>query len=134
MNVTAPSLPSLANLPFSVAVDGLAGYLWGKLGQKNSELIATIFVIRALAHTLFYHIANYVLKGKDLQSQRIFLVTSTVVNMTFLIVLRELNLIDRLFSCLLGAAILGHVIYRVSYIQDQERQQIFEGIELIENT
>ena len=131
MIVLPPSLPSLANLPIYAALDGLAGYICGKLSQANPHLIAIIFAIRAIALTLFYHIANYILQGSDLQSQKIFLVTSTVVNMTFLIVLRELNLIGRLFSCLLGLAVLGHLIYRVSYIQDQDRQLILEDAETI---
>lgn len=131
MNALPPSLPSLMHLPFYAAIDGLAGYVYGELSQVNPNLTATIFAIRALAHTLFYHVANYILGGKDLQSQKIFLVTSLIVNMTFLVVLRELNLIGRLFSCLLGLAVIGHLIHRVCYIQDQERQMILEkGLEL----
>lgn len=122
----APSLPSLKDLSSCIAIDGLTGCLYGILSQTNFKLTTTIFAIRALTHTLFYHIANSVLQGKDLQSQKIFLVTSTIVNMTFLFVLRELNLIGQLFSCLLGATIIGHLTYRLNYIQDQEKQQLLE--------
>jgi hypothetical protein len=122
MNPLPPSLPSLKDLPGYVVIDGLTGYICGKLSQTNPYLIATVFAIRSLAHALFYHIANYVLGAKDLQSQKIFLVTSTLVNMIFLIALKELNVIGRLVSCLLGLATLGYLINRVSYIQDQERQ------------
>lgn len=127
MNLSAPSLPSLKYLPFYLAIDGLTGYLYGKLSQVNPTLTTTIFAIRGLAHSFFYHLANLILGGKDLQSQKIFLTTSTIVNMTFLIVLRELNLIGRLFSCLLGLAVIGHLVHRVRYIQDQERRLFEEG-------
>lgn len=128
MNSLPLSLPSLKNLPYYVAIDSLTGYLCGKFSQTNPNLTATVFAIRALANALFYHIANYAFGGEDLQSQKIFLVTSTLVNMTFLIVLRELNLIGRLFSCLLGLATLAYLINRVSYIQDLERQLILEEV------
>lgn len=131
MNTLTPSLPSLKSLPGYVAIDGLAGYICGKLSQTNPILVATVFAIRALVNTLFYHLTNYVLGAKDLQSQKVFLVTSTLVNMTFLIALRELNVIGRLFSCLLGLATLGYLINRVSYIQDKERQLILEEIDAL---
>lgn len=130
MSVCAPDLPTFKYFPFYIALDGFTGYLCGKLSQVNPKLTTAIFVIRSLAHSLFYQLANFILKGKDLQSQKIFLVTSTVVNMTFLITLRELNLIGRLFSCLLGILMIGHMIGRVKYIQDQERRIIEDHLML----
>lgn len=131
MNTLPPPLPSLTSLPCYVTIDGLVGYICGKFSQTNPSLVAIVFAIRALADTLFYHIANYALGAKDLQSQKVFLVTSTLVNMTFLMALRELNVIGRLFSCLLGLATLGYLINRVSYIQDQERQLILEELDVL---
>jgi hypothetical protein len=122
MNTLPPSLPYLNYLPFYVAIDGTTGYLCGQVSQVNPILMASIFAIRALADTLFYQLTNFTLKGKDLQSQRIFLVSTAVINMTFLIALRELNLIGRLFSCLLGLAVIGTLIHRVGYIQDREQR------------
>lgn len=131
MNIP-PSLPSLKHLPIYMTIDGLTGYVLGKINQVNPMLMAAIFTIRSLAHTLFYHLANFVLRGRDLDSQKIFLATSTIVNMTFLIALRELNLVGKLFSCLLGLAILGHLIHRVRYIQEQDRRLIQEQAGVIE--
>lgn len=127
-----PCLPSFTHLPWSIFMSGLAGYFCGKVSQVNPDLTAAIFAIRTLTYTLFYHITNYVLRGKDLQSQKIFFISSTLVNWTFLIVLRELNLIGRLFSCLIGLVFIGHLISRVSYIQDQERQLILKKIHAIQ--
>jgi hypothetical protein len=127
MHVVAPSLPSLQHLPIYLTIDVAAGYLYGKLIHVNPNFTATICAIRALTHTLFYHIANYMLGGDGLQSQKIFLVTSTVVNMSFVIVSRELNLIGRLFSCLLGLGVIGYLFHRVLHIQEQERQLILDG-------
>lgn len=124
MQALVPSLPSLKNLPFYAAIDGLTGYLYGKLNQTQPLLTSTIFVIRALADVLFYHIANYLVGGKDLQSQKIFLINSTIVNLIFNVVLRELNLISRFFSCIIGLSVLGQLIHRISYIQKTERDLI----------
>jgi hypothetical protein len=121
MSFLEPSLPLLKSLPFYLVIDGLTGYLCGRVGATRPELMATIFAIRAVAHTLFYLYANNTLKGKELQSQKIFLVTSSIINLTFLIVLREFDLIGRLFSCLLGLSVIGQLVHRVSYIQEHER-------------
>ena len=126
MAPSPPPLPSLQSLPYNVFVDGAMGYLCGRLGQTNAHLTATIFAIRSLANILFYHVANYVVGAKDLNSQKVFLITSTLVNMICLIALREINLIGQSFSCFLGLAALGYVIHRASYIQNQERQSILE--------
>lgn len=124
MTTLPPSLPYLNYLPSYVAIDGATGYLCGHISQVNPVLMASLFTIRALSDTLFYQLANFTLKGKELQSQRIFLVSTAVINMTFLIALRELNLIGRLFSCLLGLAVIGTLIHRVGYIQDREQGHI----------
>lgn len=126
MNGITPSLPSLRSLPFYVACDGLIGYVCGIINSVNPSLTATILVVRTVANTLFYHLANYLLGGQDLKSHKIFLFTSTTVNILTFIVLRELSLIGRLCSWLLGSAMFGYFINRVCYIQDQERQLIFE--------
>jgi hypothetical protein len=123
----APSFPSFRPLPIEITMDGLIGYFYDKLSQTadpHPHLTAVIFAIRPLAITLFYHTAQYVLRGKDLQSHKIFLGTLIVINMTFLFVLKELNMIGRLFSCLFGLAFLGQLIYRVRYIQNEERKLI----------
>ncbi len=122
MNILEPSLPSLKQLPFYVAIDGLTGYLCGALSQADPKLMAVVFTIRGLADALFYQFANFVFRGDDLQSHKIFLASSAAVNMLFLVALRELNLIGRLFSCLLSLAVIGYLIRRVSYIQEQERR------------
>jgi len=122
MNILIPSLPSVRHLPFYCTIDVLTGYVWGKLSQTNPNLIAAIFLIRALANTFFYQLANFVLKGKGLQAQKIFLATSMGVNLTFLVALRELNLIGSIFSLLLGLAIIGQLLHRVCYIQDEEKR------------
>jgi hypothetical protein len=130
MSSSIPALPCLRHLPFYLSLDCVTGYLFGKLSQVNPKLTTIIFAIRALAHSSFHLLANLILRGKDLQSQKIFLVSATIVNMTFLVVLRELNIIGRFFSCLLGLAVIGHLVHRVRYIQDQERR-LFEAEQLL---
>lgn len=128
MNIlAAPSLPLLKRLPVYVAIDSLAGYICGHMSQSDPVLMATIFAIRAIADTLFYQFANFIFRGSDLHSHKIFLWSTAAVNMVFLIALRELNLIGRLFSCLLSLAVIGYLIHRVSYIQDQERRAFQDG-------
>jgi hypothetical protein len=121
MNISTPSLPSLRYVPIRLVIDSATGLLYGKLGQVNPLLTMTIFTIRGLADTLFYYLANTILEGKDLRSQKIFIGTYTAVNLTFLIVMRELNLIGRFFSCIIGLGMIGCLVNRVRYIQDQER-------------
>ena len=118
----APALPSLRHLPVYLVIDGACGYLYGTVSKVNPLLTLSIFAIRCLADTLFYHLANRILDGKDLESQKIFLMTSMAVNMTFLVVMRELNLIGRFFSCMIGLGVVGYLVHRVRYIQDQERR------------
>lgn len=120
MNPLAPLLPALTHLPFYLAIDGVSGILYAHVGQVNPETTVTIFLIRGLANASFYYLANKILKGKDLQSHKIFIVTSAAINMTFLIAMRELNLIGRFFSCMLGLCVVGVLIHRVRYIQNQE--------------
>lgn len=115
-------LPSFSDIPIYVSIDVGVGYLYGKLIQKNPSLTATLFAIRTLTDAIFYHIANYALEGKDLQSQKIFLVTSTLVNIAFFFILRELHLMGQLFSCLFGTAIIGRLMHRMRYIKEQEVQ------------
>jgi len=122
MNVLAPSLPSFRHLPIYLAIDGVSGYLYGTLGKVNPLMTMSIFAVRSLANTLLFHLANTLLDGKDLQSQKIFIATSSAVNMTFLIGMRELNLIGLFFSCLIGLGVVGYLLHRVSYIQEQERR------------
>ena len=114
-----PLLPSLNHVPFNLAIDSASGYVFGKLNQVNPVLTMTIFTIRGFAHTVFYLLANSILSGKGLKSHKIYIATSFLVNMTFLIVLRELNLIGRFFSLLFGAALIGHLIHRVNYIEQK---------------
>ena len=128
MSMLPPSLPILKDILGYAAIEGTLGYLCGVVGQTNPALTTTIFVTRCVAHALFYHIANFSMGAKDLESQKIFLVNSTLVNMTFLIALRELNLIGHFSSCLIGIAALGYLINRVGYIQKEERSSILKGI------
>lgn len=120
MNILAPSLPNLRHLPFYLSIDGATGFIYGTLSQVNPLLTMTIFTIRGLADALFYHLANRVMDGKDLYSHKIFIATTSAVNFTFLIVMRELNLIGRFFSCVLALALVGSLVHRVRYIQEQE--------------
>lgn len=133
MNAIIPSLPSLRKFPFYMAIDGLTGYLYGKARKTHPNLTAAIFMIRTLANALFYHITHYLIVGKveakGLRSQKIFLINSTIVNLIFIVVLRELNLIGRLFSGLIGLAVMGQLIHRVSYIQNKERELIAAKLE-----
>lgn len=122
MNVLTPSLPSYRHVPVRLIIDGATGYLYGKFSQVNPLLTMTIFTIRGLADTFFYFLANAILNGKDLQSQKIFVGTCAAVNMTFLIVMRELNLIGRFFSIMIGLGVIGYLADRVRYIQEQERR------------
>lgn len=128
MNPIAPSLPTFSHLPFYLAIDGASGYFYAQLAQVNLERTMTIFLIRSVANTVFYYLANKILKGKDLQSQKIFIWTSAAVNMIFLVAMIELNLIGRFFSCLLGLSVVGIFIHRVRYIQNQESRQVDDAI------
>ena len=91
MNVSiplSPSLPSLQSLPYFVAIDGLLGFFYGKIIHPvNPYLMASICVIRSLAQTLLFNLVNFTFKGKDLQSQKIFLATSASVNIIFFILI-----------------------------------------------
>ena len=120
MNISAPSLPNLRHLPVYLSIDAATGLIYGTLSQINPLLTMSIFTIRGLADTLFYHLANRIMDGKDLYSHKIFIATTAAVNMTFLIVMRELNLIGRLFSCVLALSLVGYLVHRVRYIQDKE--------------
>lgn len=127
MNTTAtPSLPSLEKLPYYVVIDGLTGYLCGWLCQVNPYLTTTIFAIRSVANTLLFKLAKSHYAKSTLDSHKIFLITATIVNMTFLITLKELNLIGHLFSCIIGAAAVGYIINLANYVQHIERQSIID--------
>lgn len=130
MVLTPPSLPTINGTPYRVAIDALLGFTWSKLGQTNPKLTTLIFAIRSIVDTFFYHAVNYVKGTKELESQKIYLITSTMVNMIFVVALRELNVIGQLFSCLLGVAALGYMINRIAYIQSVEQQAILEGKEI----
>lgn len=118
---TSASLPAFRHLPFYLVIDAGAGYLYGTLTKVNPLLTMTIFIIRGVAQTLLFKIANAILKAEDVYSQKIFIVTSAAVNMTFLIAMRELNLVGLFFSCLIGFGIVGQLIHRVRYVQDHEK-------------
>lgn len=120
MQSSIPSLPSLKTLPFSIFIDGAVGYLYAKVNQKNPRLMMVVFTIRTVAHTLFYLFFNFILKGKDLGSQKIFVISSTITSSIFIVALKELHLIEGYFSILLGLAIIGQLINRFDYIQKQE--------------
>jgi hypothetical protein len=130
MSSSIPALPHLRHFPFYLTLDCVTGYLCGKLSQVNPRLTTTIFVIRGLAHSSLHLLANAISGGKDLQSQKIFLVSATIVNMTFLVTVRELNIIGRLFSCLLGLIVISYLGGRALYIQNQERR-LFEPEQLL---
>lgn len=115
------ALPSLKTTPF-ILVEGLVGYAYGTVIRVNPIVTASIFAIRSFAEHLFFFLANVLMDGKDLRSHKIGIVTSTGVNMTFLIVMREMNLIDRLSSCIFGGVIVATLAYRVSKIQKLEEQ------------
>ena len=119
-----PSLPILRQMPGYIGIDALTGYVCSHACQVNPYLTTAIFAIRPLAQTLFYHIANSFFEKKDLGSQKIYLFTSTSVNLIFIIVLRELDLIGYLFSCVIAAATVGYLIKRAIYVQSEERRMI----------
>jgi hypothetical protein len=112
-------LPSLKGLPFTLAMGGLAGFVLGNITQSN-PLMTVIFLIREAANTIFFRLASVFFDEDGLHSQKIFIITSSIVNMTFLFALRELDLIGQLFSWLLGLGAIGILINRVKYIQKQE--------------
>ena len=125
MNALPPSLPSFKELPFDIACDCFVGYLYGKLFKVNPNLTTAIFAIRSLCHTLFYQIAFLVLKRDEIFSHKIYIATTTTVNLTFIIALRQLNLIGTFLSYLLSLGLIGHLISRICYIQ-REQDQLFE--------
>lgn len=120
MAISAPSLPNLAYFPIYATLDGLVGYAYGRIQHINPLLTTAIFITRGVAETLFYHLAKFILKRRDIEPHKIFIATSAIVNMTFLLVLRELNLAAKLFPVLIGLAIVGQLINRVRYIQQLE--------------
>lgn len=123
MGILTPSLPSFKCLLPGVGIDALIGYTYGKFTSVNPMLSTLIFVTRTLAETIIYHIARFVLKGKDIEAQKIFIGTSAVVNLTFILVLRELNLAAKFFPFLIGVAAIGQLVNRVRYIQQEEAAQ-----------
>mgnify|MGYP006994442927 CR=1 FL=1 len=130
MSPIPPPLPTLNRIPYCMTIDALTGYLCAKWGKTNSKLTTLIFAIRSFANAFFYHAINYLNGAKKLESQKIYLATSFVVNMTFLVALRELNLIGDIFSCLIGLAAFGYTIKRAIYIQSVENQAILDGKEI----
>ncbi len=123
MNFNPPSLPTFKGLPLCIAIDGLTGYAYGKIAQVNPLLTATIFAAQALAHTVLYQLVNFTLRGQGLFSHRIFIATSASIKIICIAVLRQLELVGKLFAYLLSLSVLGQLINRVAYIQDQERLQ-----------
>ncbi|MFI0434147.1 MAG: hypothetical protein ACH350_00280 [Parachlamydiaceae bacterium] len=127
-NVTPPSLPILKKCPYYVGIAACEGYVYGKICHVNPSLAATILALHALAQTLLYHTADYFFRDKNrqsqkstpLDSQKIFIVTSTLVSMITLVALKEFNLIGQFFYFLLGVGALGYLINRASYIQKEE--------------
>jgi hypothetical protein len=121
MNQIAPALPSLNNLPMIVAFDALVGYLYGKWFEMDTFLTTTIFAIRSLAKLIFFELANYLLRGDELRTQIVYAGVSTITDFVFIVALRQLDLISHLMSCFLCVAVMGHLIYRVGYIDAQEQ-------------
>lgn len=124
MNFNPPTLPTFKGWPLCIAIDSLFGYSYGKIAQVNPVLMTAIFATQTVAHTVFYQVANFVLGGKDLLSHKIFIATSVSINLIFIAVLRQLELVGQPFACLLSLAGIGQLINRVSYIQAQENLQI----------
>lgn len=120
-----PYLPNIKHLPFYVATDAILGALYAgiryaAIGKVNPLLTVTIFAIRGLADNLFFLLANTLLKGKNLHSQKIFITTSAIVNTAFMVSLRELNLMERLPAFILGLIGIAFLGRRIKYIHDKE--------------
>lgn len=121
--MTPPSLPTLRDLPRVVLIDGCVGYLFAQVAGTNPNLMTLIFSVRGIAELFFSHIANYSLKKTELDSHKIHIGVSMIVNMTFLVALRELKLIGQLSAIAFGIAILGRLSKRVSYVDKIEKEE-----------
>lgn len=120
------TLPEWRTLPINLILDSLTGYLFGRMVRVNPVLTTTIFATRCIAHTLLFKLTAYLFKADDLKSHKIFVCTSAVVNMTFIIVLREMNLSSHLISIALSLALFGKLITHVSYIETQQEEKAAE--------
>lgn len=120
MNMIASSLPTFKDMPIRVGLECLAGYLGGRAAKVNPILTMTICAIRGLAETCFYQIANYIFGDDEIRAHKIYIATSGTINMIFIIVLKELNLIGHFFSCIMGLGAIGLMILRVQHIQKLE--------------
>lgn len=115
--MAVPHLPSLSYLPISMAGDCVFGFAFGKLTGVNAAMTTTIFLIRGIAHSIVYLLANSVFRGEGLTSHKIYIGTTLVVNLIFLVVLREFDLISKFFLNLFGSILLAYVIRHVYYIE-----------------
>lgn len=124
MQSSTPSLPTIRSFPLSIGIEGLTGFLYGTVFQINPKLMTLIFMIRGIADNILYQLINLasnLLVGSDeVQSQKIYLINSSFINLAFLTILRDLNLFGRLFSYVLGVGCIGQLIYRVRYIDNHE--------------
>lgn len=122
MNNPLFSLPSLSSLPGYVAIDAVVGYVAGRVeGKSDPRLLMTICAIRSVVNTVFYLAVNFSHQTTELHSAKIFLVTSTITNMVFLVALRELRLIGQLSSYLIGVSALGYLIGLAVKIQSEDK-------------
>lgn len=124
MNMIASSLPTFKDMPVRIALESLAGYLYGRIVKVNPIVTMTICAIRGLAETCLYQIANYLFGDDEIRAHKIYIATSVPINMIFIIVLKELNLIGHLSSCVLSLGVVGLMVIRVQHIQKLEEGEL----------